>query len=178
MKTFRHVLFLAAAGAVCSASPTGAKEPRSTEADDSARREVVIRYFAQPAAAEAEKKPDRTDPKWVESMRRVLKDLSDDNAQLRDHNEQLRAENEMLKRQLALQGQNKPNGGVFVLPPEALRDLQVPQGQAPRGSGQVPPGWRPFEFNGATYYIIPLRDKQNAAQGQANIDLRTLPASK
>ena len=37
----------------------------------------------------------------------------------------------------------------------------VPQPGVP-GQAQVPPSWKPFEFNGMTYYVVPLRDGEGA----------------
>ena len=173
MKLLVNVGIIATACALTSAAPVPAKEPGRAEPWGEARRQATEGAFgargtvqlAQPSQGQA-----RTDPKWVESMQQLLKDLADDNARLREENQGLRADAEALKRQLEVyeqeRRQRKQNQGTFVLPPDALKSLQVP-----KDATDVPPGWRPFQFNGATYYIVPLKDGPN---GQA----RPVPAAK
>ena len=181
MKLLANIGIIAIACGLVSAAPSPTQKAATPpKPQDDAR--VTVRYFAEPAAPGTVQPPrqgeNRTDPKWVESMQRVLKDLADDNARLRQENEAMRADSEALKRQLEMHEEEarrrQENRGTFILPPDALRNLQVPQ-----GAQQVPPNWRPFEFNGATYYIVPLRDGvrdgvrngASTAKGQAVIPI-------
>lgn len=159
MKLLTNIGITAIACALCSAAPMPAKGPAKPQAQDGARRQGVGRYLSDATAEQLKQHPqarEKTNTKWMESMQQLLNDLADDNARLRQENEALRADAEALKRQLDIyeqeRRQQKQNQGAFVLPPDALKNLQ-----APHGSTQVPPNWRPFQFNGATYYIIPLR---------------------
>jgi len=123
----------------------------------------------KPAQAQQQPKQlDRKDPKWVESLQRLLKDLTDDNAKLRSENEGLRADVDALTRKLetleARERQLREQRGAFVLPPELL----VPSPQGPRSpQNTIPPNARPRQFNGATYYIIPCKDGGQVRQGAA-----------
>ena len=95
--------------------------------------------------------PQRTDPTWVESMRRLLKDLTDDNAKLRSENDALKRKLEAFEAE-ARQRQQPNIIFTPAAPPAAPRDA-------------TPREWRPFEFNGATYYVIPCKDgKPEAGQ--------------
>src|SRR5438270_8025118 len=136
MRSLRNVLVLAVALFASSAAPSGAQQ----------------REAAAPV-------PDAAEPRQ-ETMRQTMKDLLDENVKLRKQNKDLRADNDALKRQLQDYEQMlkhlRSNRGTLV-PPQ-----QAPQ----QGTGQVPQNWRPFEFNGATYYVIPLRDGD--AKGQRN----------
>jgi hypothetical protein len=69
------------------------------------------------------------------------------------------------------------NRGAIVIPPNILTTPAAPQGNA-----KVPPNWKPFEFNGATYYMIPLEKGAATTQGspaavQGNVTI-TLPEAK
>ena len=44
------------------------------------------------------------------------------------------------------------------------------------GSGQVPPHWREFEFNGMTYYVVPINNASKAA-GEASKEVPPTPSS-
>ena len=129
MRSLRNVLVVAVALAASSAAPSGAQQKEA------------------PAPA-----PDAAERKQ-ETMREEMKDLLDENVKLRKQNKELRADNDAMKRQLQDYEQMlkhvRSNRGTLVIPPQ-----QAPQ----QGTGQVPQSWRPFEFNGATYYVIPLRD--------------------
>lgn len=154
MKSVRVLIVVAIACAV-SAAPSGAQEPKPSQPDsakplDEARRGAVERYFAQPAAPQTKTQiqtpADPKDPKWVRTIQQLVKDLTDENAKLRADNEALMRQVEAYELQMRRQRENR---GTFVLPPQAL------QGEL---KNSVPPGWKPFEFNGATYYLIPLKD--------------------
>lgn len=112
------------------------------------------------AMTEASAKPG--DPEWVESMQRLLKELADDNAKLRSENDWLRASNKSLKRQVeeyeAAARRALENRGALAVPPGVR---VAPPGM--RGN-EVPPNWRPFEFNGATYSIVPLEHQHAASR--------------
>ena len=155
MRTFRNVAVCAMACALVSAAPTRGVQPRATP--------------AQPTPA-----PKPGDPKWVESMQQLVKDLTDDNLKLRREVSDLRDQRDFLNRKLeecrALLQKREENRGTLVIPPEALRKLQ-PQGTQPQGN-RVPESWKPFEFNGATYYVIPLKEGE-AAAGRGNLLLET-----
>ena len=132
MKAFRIV----AAGVVTCALGSAALTSAGTQKSPN----VAVQQPAQ---------PQRTDPKWVESMQRLLKDLTDDNAKLRSENDALKRKLEAYEAE-AKQRQQMPN--IILTPPAAPRD-------------STPPSWRPFEFNGATYYVVPCKDgKPEAGQ--------------
>lgn len=78
-------------------------------------------------------------------------DLAAENARLRAENDSLRARNNALNRQLeesrAAMRRLWENPGI-VRP-------EVPWTPNP-SPGAIPPGWQPRQFNGTTYYIVPL----------------------
>ena len=158
MKAMRNVVVSALACALVSAAPTRAVQPNA------------------PAAAPAPAQPAPGEPKWVESMQRLVKDLSDENLKMSREIKDLQDQKERLSRALAdcearLEKQQQ-NQGALNVPPNVL--VAPPAGNA----NQVPRNWRPFEFNGTTYYMIPLeqRDARDAAAAR-NLVL-TLPEAK
>ena len=157
MKSLRNLAVCAIACALCSAAPTRGVEPKANPAPTDPRSDVVKKYFAAAAQAPAQPPKDRTDPKWVELMQQTLKELTDENVKLRREMSDLRDQKDFLNRRLEecekLLLQQKENRRVW--------DLVVPP---PQGNAQVPPNWKPFEFNGATYYMIPLEQG-----GQGNV---------
>ena len=101
MKSLRLLAAAAVAGAVLFDRPSAAqKQNPAPTPDEQRRREVVLDYFAHSRAhARAEARlqaQDRRDPKWMDSMQQLLKDLADENAKLRTENESLRADSEAL----------------------------------------------------------------------------------
>ena len=141
MKAMRNVLVSALACALVSAAPA------RTVSD------------AAPATAQPAAKPG--EPQWVESMKRLVKDLSDDNLKMRQQIKDLQDQREALRHALAdcearLEKQQQ-NRGAFNVPPNLLVTPPAAQGN------QVPQNWRPFEFNGATYYVIPCKDGNSQA---------------
>jgi hypothetical protein len=143
MKALRTVTGSVVAAGLCFAALTPARGQNT----------IKVPVQLQPA------EPPRSDPKWVESMQRVVKDLTDENAKLRAENEELRGDVAALKRKLeayeaqALKWQENRGTLNLVVPPDAVRSTQ-------------PRDWRPFQFNGQTYYVIPCKDGQLVA-GQA-----------
>ena len=141
MKTLRNVIVCALACAAISAAPAGV-EPGASSASAAP---------AQPALKPGE-------PKWVESMQRLVKELTDDNLKLQRQVADLRDQAAFLDRQLAdcrtLLEKEKANRGVLVIPPGAAQ----PNLQRVPNANSVPKNWQPFEFNGVTYYKIPLVD--------------------
>lgn len=150
MKSVRVLIVVAIACAVSSAAPSGAQESKPEKPLDEVRKGVVERYFAQPAAPQTKTQiqtpADPKDPKWVQTMQQLVKDLTDENVKLRADNEALMRQVEAYELQMRRQRENR---GTFVIPPQAL------QGEL---KNTVPPGWKPFEFNGATYYLVPLNE--------------------
>jgi hypothetical protein len=170
MKSLRLVIVIGIACAVSSAAPAVTEDAKSAKPADESRRQAVEKYFEAPAGPDNQPRPDPKDPRWVQSMQRMLKELAADNANLRLENEGLRADVEALKRQFEAEGlklqRQKENRGALVLPPQAF------QGQL---KDTVPKEWSPFEFNGATYYIVPLRDGEAAPAARL---LRDAPPPK
>jgi hypothetical protein len=82
----------------------------------------------------------KTPAEVMKSLEQLVKDYQDENAALRERVTDLERQVETLKQ----------NRVVNV----------VPQPGAP---AQVPPGWKPFQFNGGTYYVVPL------AAGSSNV---------
>ena len=98
---------------------------------------------APPAASGA-----KDSAKLMKSLEALLKGYQEENTKLRARVQELEEEVERLQvAQLRLK-QNKA--------------IAVPQPGVP-GQSQVPPTWKPFEFNGMTYYVVPLGDNQGAA---------------
>ena len=64
------------------------------------------------------------------------------------------------------------NQGALNVPPNVV--VAPP---AAKGS-QVPPNWQPFEFNGATYYVIPLEQRDPRAAAAARNLVLTPPEAK
>ncbi|MCL5280326.1 MAG: hypothetical protein M1376_10515 [Planctomycetes bacterium] len=63
-------------------------------------------------------------------------------------------------------------GSPFIIPaPKGGRRAPGFVIPAP-GSGQVPPHWKEFEFNGMTYYIVPI---DNAHKPAAEVEKQTPP---
>lgn len=153
MNAVRCAVVTVIALAVSSAAPSAAEQPGAAGKAEDARRRAVQNYFERRADArvQAQARPNANDPKWVQSMQQLVKDLSDDNAKLRVENEGLRADNEALKRAVSAMEaklrQLQQNRGTVVVPPGEVRS-------AP------PEGWKPFQFNGQTYYLIPLEHGQ------------------
>ena len=162
MKLLRHVLLVAVALAAASVAAT---EAQQQPGDDPVRREVRNRYFEAPAPDAREQRLEVIQ----NALRREVAKMKAENADLRKQNENLRADNAALRRQLeayeARLRRQQDNRGTFVIPPEALR-------AAPSRGGGVPESWKPFEFNGATYYVIPLKDGE-AATGRSNLLMET-----
>jgi len=142
MRSLRNVLVVAVALAASSAAPSGGQQKEAPA----------------PAPDTAERRQD--------TMRETMKDLLDENVKLRKQNLDLRKDSDALKRQLQdyeqMLKQLRSNRGAVVVP------TQPAPGAA---SEKVPQSWRPFEFNGATYYVIPLHDGD--AKEQHNV-ARTL----
>lgn len=158
MKTLNNVVACVIACALCSAAPTRGVEPKAIPPQEKSRDQAVKQYFAPAAPAPAD--GNSGDPKWVESMQRLLKEITEDNARLRNENKNLRADNQALKQYLeeyeAQVRRRQDNRGAGIIPPNAP--------PVPQGNGQVPPNWRPFEFNGATYYVVPLEHRTDTGQ--------------
>ena len=162
MESLRNVFVVAVALSTASVAPTEAQQQPNNER---ARREARSRYFEARAPDEREQRLEAIQ----NALRREVTRMKAENADLRKQNENLRADNEALRRQLAAYEarvhQQRENRGTFVIPPEALR-------AAPSQGGGVPESWKPFEFNGATYYVVPLKDGE-AATGRSNLLMDT-----
>ena len=168
MNSLRPALVFAVALAASSAAPTTAQQKEAPALLDAARRDVVTKYFEAAPDAPA---PDAAERK-LQSMREMFADLAEEVGKLRKENKDLRADNDALKRKLEdyerlLTRQRDNRRGALVLPPEA------PQGQP--GSA-VPKNWKPFEFNGATYYLVPLKAEQDATPTRAKRAVQVAPA--
>lgn len=161
MKSLRHVLVVAFA---LAAAPAPAIEAQQEQPGEKQPRQRTMRLQA-PAPDDREQRLEALQ----NALRREMAKMKAENNDLRNQNENLRADNEALRRQLeayeARLRQQRDNRGTFVIPPEALR------GTRPQGNG-VPESWKPFEFNGATYYVIPLKDGE-AATGRSNLLMET-----
>jgi len=141
MRSLRNVLVVVVALAASSAAQSGAQQKEAPA--------------PAPAPDAAERRQD--------TMRETMKDLLDENVKLRKQNLDLRKDNDALKRQLQdyeqMLKQLRSNRGTLVIPP------QPAPGPA---SEKVPQSWQPFEFNGATYYVIPLRAGEGKEQRKAS----------
>jgi hypothetical protein len=147
MKAMRNVLVSALACALVSAAPSRAVQPNAA------------------APAPAQPAPAPGEPKWVDSMQRLVKDLSDENLKMRREIKDLQDQKERLSRALAdcearLEKQRE-NQGALNVPPNVLVAPPAPKGN------QVPPNWQPFEFNGTTYYVVPLSQQRQQAAAKA-----------
>jgi hypothetical protein len=95
---------------------------------------------AEQAVPPAPAAPAAKDPaKLIKSLEDLLKGYQEENAALRAQVAELEAQVVRLQR----------------------KAVMVPQPGVP-GQSQVPPGWQPFQFNGMTYYVVPLGDGQGA----------------
>ena len=77
---------------------------------------------------------------------------------------QLKKEVETLRQRVASLEERLKDGSVVVIPKEGRSrpDIIDPY----PGFRRVPPHWRPFEFNGMTYYIVPC-DNTSKPAGEA-----------
>jgi hypothetical protein len=77
-------------------------------------------------------------------------------ADLRLELQNLRAKIDALQLQLKSGGAQKPLTGWSGQPaPGQINPVPLPRASIP-GPAEVPESWTPFEFNGATYYKVPL----------------------
>ena len=112
-----------------------------------------------------------------DALRQMFTGLAEENVKLRQENKDLRADNDVLKRKLEEAEKQMrrlhDSRNALVIPPQAA------PGQ---GSAPLPPGWRPFQFNGATYYVVPLavgeRDDRVAGTNAAMEVAPARPASR
>lgn len=118
--------------AVTCVAPSGAQEKAPQPARTPQQEAALKNYFGeQPAAPSAAKK----DPAEVlKSLNDLINSYADENARLHARVRELEAQVKKLAE----------NRTVTI----------VPQPGTPRN--QVPPDWKPFRFNGGTYYIVPL----------------------
>ena len=129
---------------------------------------LVIAFGAASAIrADEPKGADRADPKdsrdqEIAALRRQNREQQKEIARLQGRIDSLQRELER-----ATKGQTPPR---LVIPSPA-RPSPVPRPPTPpdtmpnplRGGvpdGQIPPNWIPRQFNGQTYYLIPLQDNQ------------------
>jgi hypothetical protein len=152
MKSLRHVLVITLALAAVSAGPSGgAGEQKDSLAPDAGDR--------------------LQDALGQDALRRMFTELAAENVKLRKEVKDLRADNDALKDKLQASERQlrqwRANRGALAVPPQA------PQGQP---SNAVPPGWRPFEFNCATYYVVPLKAGLDDGGTRANTLMEVEPA--
>ena len=169
MKSLRPALVFAVALAASSAAPTTAQQKDAPAPLDAARRDVVTRYFEAAPDAPA---PDAAEKK-LQSMREMFTDLAEEVGKLRRESKDLRADNDALKRKLeeyerVLRWRRDNRPGALVIPPEA------PRGQP---GNAVPKNWKPFEFNGATYYLVPLKAEQDETPTRTKRAVQLAPAA-
>jgi hypothetical protein len=150
MKSLRHVLVITLALAAVSAGPSGgAGEQKDSLAPDAGDR--------------------LQDALGQDALRRMFTELAAENVKLRKEVKDLRADNDALNRKLQESEQMlrewRANRGALVVPPQA-------PGQQPNG---VPRSWRPFEFNGATYYVVPLQAEQENGGARPNTAMEVAP---
>jgi hypothetical protein len=130
---------------------------------------VLIACLVAPSRAQEKKK----DPAEVlKTLEQMLNDYRDENATLKARVKDLEGQVQNLKQSRVIN--------------------VVPQ---PGATAQPPPSWKPFQFNGATYYVVPLASNgggagaegtsigtSNASQGQGVVTFTTqradVPASK
>jgi hypothetical protein len=99
---------------------------------------VIAAALVAPSRAQEKQPAKRKDPAEVmKSLEQLVKDYQDENVALRERVKELEGQVQALKQ----------NRVVNVVPQPAT------PGQV---QGQVPPTWQPFQFNGATYYVVPL----------------------
>lgn len=102
---------------------------------------VVVACLVAPSRAQEKGQEKKKDPAAVlKSLEQRVKDYQDENATLRERVKELEGQVRTLKQ----------NRVVNVVP--------QPGGTA----GQVPPHWKSFQFNGGTYYVVPLAEGQGA----------------
>jgi hypothetical protein len=106
---------------------------------------VSATFCVAPSSAEQAVPPapdgrvDKDPAKLIKSLEDLLKGYEQENAALRAQVAELEARVVRLQR----------------------KAVMLPQPNVP-GQSQVPPGWQPFQFNGMTYYVVPLSDGQGA----------------
>jgi hypothetical protein len=111
---------------------------------------ILAASLVAPSRAQEKKK----DPAQVmKSLEQMVKEYQDENAALKDRVKDLEQQVQTLKQSRTV--------------------TLVPQ---PGAAGQVPPTWKPFQFNGATYYVVPLATDQQpaAASGARTAEQRLL----
>ena len=154
MKSLRFVLVVAVALAAASAAPSGAQQKGQ-------QKESAAPDTAKPLQ----------DVPAQDALRQMFSDLAAENVKLRKENKELRADNDALKGKLQESEQLlrrwRANRGTMVVPPQA------PQGQP---DNTVPKNWQPFEFNGATYYVVPLKADQEGDRTSTNTLMQVVPA--
>jgi hypothetical protein len=172
MNSIRNALVVAVALTATSAAAGDAQQKDAPAPAAAARREAVVKYFDAPAPAPAPDAADRRqDASGQDALRQMFTDLAAENVKLRKEARDLRADNEALRQKLQDSERQlrqwRANRGALVVPP-----------QAPHGQPQnaVPPSWKPFEFNGATYYVVPLKARQEDAGTKANTLMQVEPA--
>ena len=131
---------------------------------------VLAAALVAPTRGQEKQQGKKKDPAEVmKSMEQLVKDYQDENLALRERVKELEGQVETLKQ----------NRTVNV----------VPQPNAAAAPGQqVPQNWTPFQFNGATYYVVPvahggsadaavLRPADGAAVQRQPVRVLTAPAS-
>jgi hypothetical protein len=158
MKSLRHVLVVAVALAASSAAPSGARQKEPPVPNPAQRRQDAPGPNAPGPNAAGQ-----------DALREMFTELAAENVKLRKEVKDLRADNDALNRKLQESEQMlrewRANRGALVVPPQA-------PGQQPNG---VPRSWRPFEFNGATYYVVPLQAEQENGGARPNTAMEVAP---
>ena len=114
---------------------------------------VSATFCVAPSSAEqavpAPAAPGAKDPaKLMKSLEDLLKSYQEENARLRAQVETQQAQLVELEGQIVRLMRSKA--------------VMAPQPGVP-GQSQVPPGWQPFQFNGMTYYVVPLEGSRGGA---------------
>ena len=109
---------------------------------------VIAACLVAPSRAQENNQEKKKDPAQVlKSLEQMVKEYQDENAALRERVKELEGQVQTLKQ----------NRVVNIVP-------------QPGTAGQVPPSWKPFQFNGGTYYVVPLA----AGKGGDQNSVRTL----
>ena len=77
------------------------------------------------------------------ALRQMLADMADKNARLEEESKRLKDEINLLK---------------------ARRAVEIPRVAPQQSAPSVPKDWKPFNFNGQTYYVIPLSGGNSIAR--------------
>ena len=117
--------------------------------------------------ADEPSKPDSKDQQ-IEALREKVREQAAEIARLKRQVQELRAR----------EGAKAPGAPApRLVPPPGVVPPAGPNPIRPGTQGNaVPPNWIPREFNGTTYYLIPLSPDELAAEGTVTVSVQPVPA--